>query len=227
MKLKNKYAKRSKISEAKFRQLIKLFAHDLDARTIASLNNLNRNTVNRYLIFIRQRIAEFCEKQQLMQGEIEVEVEKPCFGVRGTNAKRDRGSGKQMTMLAICNRDGKVSIEVAADCNKTWLQGIIRKRVAPGSVIRIYGSRYHYGLLGHRFRKHYRVCGRNKFGRPQTQINGIESFGLFAKRRLNKFHGIAESTFYLHLKECEFRFNNRSQNIHSLLLKMFREKPLS
>jgi transposase len=225
--LKNKYAKRSKISEAKFRQLIKLFAHDLDAQTIASLNNLNRNTVNRYLIFIRQRIAEFCEKQQSMQGEIEVEVEKPCFGVQGAKGKRGSGSGKQMTMLAICNRDGKVSTEVVSDCNKAWLQDIIRKRVAPGSVLYVYGSRYHNALLGLRFRKHYRVCGRNKRTRPEAQMNGIESFGLYANRRLNKFHGIAASTFYLHLKECEFRFNNRSQNIHSLLLKMFREKPLS
>ena len=57
-------------------------------------------------------------------------------------------------------------------------------------------------------------------------INGIESFWSFAKHRLMKFHGIAESAFYLHLKECEFRFNNRTQDIYLLLLKMFREKPL-
>jgi len=225
--MKNKYAKRSKISEAKFRQLIKLFAHDLNAQTIASLNNLNRNTVNRYLVFIRQRIAEFCEKEQPMQGEIEVEIEKPCFGVRGIKGKRDRGAYKKITGLAICNRDGKVYTEVVSDCNKAWLQDIIRKRVVPGSVLYVHGSRYYYGLLGVRFRKHYRVkCWRNEFTMPQVQDNGIESFGSYAKRRLNKFHGIAESTFYLHLKECEFRFNNKSQNIHLLLLKMFRTKPL-
>ncbi|MBI5560626.1 MAG: IS1595 family transposase, partial [Deltaproteobacteria bacterium] len=33
-------------------------------------------------------------------------------------------------------------------------------------------------------------------------------------------------TFYLHLKECEFRFNNRKQNLHRLVLKICREKPL-
>ena len=225
--MKNKYAKRSKISEAKFRQLIKLFVHDLDAQTIASLNNLNRNTVNRYLILIRQRIAEFCEKQQPMQGEIEVEVEKPCFGVRGIKGKSDGRAYKKMTVLTICNKDGKVYTEFSSDCNKLWLQDIIRKRVAPFSVLYIYGSRYYYGLLGIKFRKHYHVkCGRNQLTMSQIQVNGIESFESYAKRRLNKFYGIAESTFYLHLKECEFRFNNRSQNIHSLLLKIFREKPL-
>ncbi|MBC2736871.1 MAG: IS1595 family transposase, partial [Desulfobacteraceae bacterium] len=61
--MKNKYIKRAKITEVKFRQLIKLFIHDLDAQTIASLTNLNRNTVNRYLTLIRERIAEHCETQ--------------------------------------------------------------------------------------------------------------------------------------------------------------------
>ncbi|MFH2061262.1 MAG: IS1595 family transposase [Pseudomonadota bacterium] len=225
--MKNKYAKRSKISEAKFRQLIKLFAHDLDAQTIASLNNLNRNTINRYLLLIRQRVAEFCEKQQPMQGEIEVEVEKPYFGLRGVKGKRGRGAYNKMTVLAISNRDGMVYTEVISDCNKGWLQDIMRKRVVPSSALYIYGSRYYYGLLGLRFRKHYRVkCGRNQFTKSQIQTNGIDSFGSYAKRRLTKFHGIAESTFHLHLKECEFRFNNRNQNIHSLLLKILREKPL-
>ncbi|MCF8076581.1 MAG: IS1595 family transposase [Desulfotignum sp.] len=225
--MKNKYAKRSKISEAKFRQLIKLFVHDLDAQKIASLNNLNRNTINRYLILIRQRIAEFCEKQQPMQGKVEVEVEKPCLGVRGIKGKNDGGAYKKMTVLTICNKDGKVYTEFVSDFNKAWLQDIISKRVAPFSLLYIYGSRYDYDLLGLKFRKHYHVkCGRNGIKRPQIQVNGIESFESYAKRRLNKFYGIAESTFYLHLKECEFRFNNRSQNIHSLLLKMFREKPL-
>ena len=63
MAIKNKYVKRSKITEAKFRQLIKLFTHDLDAQTIASLIKLNRNTLNRYLQLIRIRIAELCESQ--------------------------------------------------------------------------------------------------------------------------------------------------------------------
>ncbi|HIX41044.1 MAG TPA: IS1595 family transposase, partial [Candidatus Desulfovibrio intestinigallinarum] len=33
--------------------------------------------------------------------------------------------------------------------------------------------------------------------------------------------------FYFHLKECEFRFNHRQENIYLLVLKMLREYPLS
>ncbi|HOO96503.1 MAG TPA: IS1595 family transposase, partial [Caldisericia bacterium] len=33
------------------------------------------------------------------------------------------------------------------------------------------------------------------------------------------------STFYLHLKETEYRFNLRRQDMYAILLREFREKP--
>jgi len=33
--------------------------------------------------------------------------------------------------------------------------------------------------------------------------------------------------FLFHLKECEFRFNHRRQNLYKALLKLCRENPLS
>ncbi len=41
-----------------------------------------------------------------------------------------------------------------------------------------------------------------------------------AKTRLVKFKGMSRSTFYLHLKECEFRFNHRDEDLYRLLLKI-------
>ena len=46
----------------------------------------------------------------------------------------------------------------------------------------------------------------------------------------NKFKGIKRQNFILHLKECEFRFNNRGKKgaeLYKILLKMIRENPLS
>ena len=69
------------------------------------------------------------------------------------------------------------------------------------------------------YKKHFRIHhGNDVFANGKNHINGIESFWSFAKRRLEKFHGIPKSTFHPHLKECEFRFNNRNNNIHKLLL---------
>ena len=47
MAMKNRYAVRSRISEAKLRQLVRLLAVDPDARQIAELAGLNHNTINR------------------------------------------------------------------------------------------------------------------------------------------------------------------------------------
>lgn len=49
----NRYAKRSKISEQKFKQLLELFSYDLTAVQIAGITGLNRNTVNRSLVRLK------------------------------------------------------------------------------------------------------------------------------------------------------------------------------
>jgi len=59
-----------------------------------------------------------------------------------------------------------------------------------------------------------------------THINGIESFWGYAKTRLAPFRGIHKIAFLLHLKECEFRFNNRDENLYLLILDILRKKPL-
>ncbi|MDR1609556.1 MAG: IS1595 family transposase, partial [Holosporales bacterium] len=41
------------------------------------------------------------------------------------------------------------------------------------------------------------------------------------KRRLTKFNGVSNESFILHLKECEFRFNHRGENLAHLIAKIF------
>ena len=55
-----------------------------------------------------------------------------------------------------------------------------------------------------------------KLGKIKNHINGIENFWGIAKVRLSKFRGMDKRTFYLHLKECEFRFNRRQDNLYKL-----------
>ena len=119
---KNRYVKSAKISEAKFRTLIRHFVHDLDAQTIASLIGLNRNTVNRYLALIRKRIADFCEQQSPFKGE--VEVDESYFGAKRVKGKRGRGAYKKTPVFGILKRGGKVYTEIVPDCAKATLQAI-------------------------------------------------------------------------------------------------------
>jgi len=223
--MKNKYANRSRISESKIRQLLKHFTLDLDAQQIAVLCNLNRNTVNRYLRMIRTRISEFCEQDSPFRGEIE--VDESYFGARRQKGKRGRGAYGKTPVFGILQRGGKVYTEIVPNCAKATLQAIIRGKVSPESIIHSDQWRGYSGLVDIGYEKHYRVkhCD-DEFANDTSHINGIESFWSYSKRRLQKFHGVPQNTFYLHLKECEFRFNHRNENIYAILLKMFKKYPL-
>ena len=222
----NRYVKRSRISEAKFRELVRYFSLDLDAHKMTVLTRLNRNTVNRYLHRIRERIAEFCEQSSPFQGE--VEIDESYFGAKRVKGKRGRGAYGKTPVFGILQRGGRVYTEIVPDCARKTLLAIIRGRIDPDSVIHSDAWRGYNGLVDLGYKKHYRVHhGKNEFANGRRHINGIESFWSYAKRRLMKFHGVPKSTFYLHLKECEFRFNSRSENIYHVILKLLRKNPLS
>ena len=38
--------------------------------------------------------------------------------------------------------------------------------------------------------------------------------------------GLSDETFPIHLKECEFRWNNKDLNLYKILLKLLRHSPL-
>jgi transposase-like protein len=224
--MKNRYAIRSRISEAKFRQIVRLFALDLEATQITVLAGLNRNTINRYLRGIRQRIAEYCEAQSPFSGE--VEVDESYFGAKRIKGKRGRGAFGKTAVFGIFKRNGHVYTEIIPDCRKNTLQAIIRGRVELGSIVYSDGWRGYNGLVDVGYGKHLRVDhGRDEFARGRTHINGIEGFWGFAKSRLTRFRGMNKHTFYLHLKECEFRFNHRQEDVYPIILKICRKSPLN
>ena len=99
--MKNKYAKRARISERKFQQLVRLFSAGLEASQIAKLTGLNRNTVNRYLTKIRQRLAEYCNVQSPYSGE--VEVGESFFGARRVKAREAEAHMAKRSSLAYFN----------------------------------------------------------------------------------------------------------------------------
>jgi transposase-like protein len=225
MTTKNKYANRSKISERKIRQIVKMFSLDLDASQITKISGLNRNTINRYLTEIRKRITEYCERKSLFYGE--VEIDESYFGARRIKGKRGRGAFGKTIVFGIFKRNGKVFTEIIPDCRRTTLQAVIRGRVDLESIIHSDGWRGYNGLVDLGYKKHFRVNhGHNEFVQGKSHINGIESFWGYSKTRLSKFRGLSKMTFHLHLKDCEFRFNHRGQNLYRLMLKILRKYPL-
>ncbi len=226
MERPNPFYRRSRISAKKFRQLLRYFALDFTATDVAQLTGLTRKSVTVIFLKIRRRISEEAERDSPLSGG-EVEVDESYFGARRVRGKRGRGASGKTIVFGLLKRDGKVYTEVVADCKKATLQAIIRGRVAPETVIHSDGWRGYDGLVDVGYSKHFRVShGTNEFARGTQHINGIESFWSYAKHRLQQFHGITPDKFYLHLKECEYRFNHRQRNLYAELLKLLRKHPL-
>ena len=121
---RNKYSYRSKISEGKNWQIVRLFAVDLDATQIAEITRLNRNPINRYLGAIRERVARYCEAESPVSGE--VEVDDSYFGPRRIKGIRGRGARGKTIVFGLFKRNGRVYTELVPDCSKLTLQAIIR-----------------------------------------------------------------------------------------------------
>jgi transposase len=221
----NKYYKRSKISEPVFRHIIKCFALDLTATETAQLSPVSLRSVTVIFDKLRDKIAKWCEQSTPFSGTIE--VDESYFGPRRIPGKRGRGASGKTIVFGIFKRDGKVYTEIVPNARKKTLQRIIRGKVDPKSIIHTDGWRGYDGLVDVGYDKHFRVHhGSDEFANSLSHINGIESFWSFAKRRLAQFNGIRKKKFYQHLKETEFRFNHRNDNLYHILLERLREDPL-
>jgi transposase-like protein len=225
MTVKNRYYRRSRIAEKKFRQLLRYFAMDFTATDTAVLTAISLRSVNSIYLKLRRHIAIVCEQQSPLAGA--VEVDESYFGARRVRGKRGRGAYGKTIVFGLLKRDGRVYTEIVPDCTKATLQAVIRGRIAPDTVIHSDGWRGYDGLVDIGFDKHFRVNhSANEFARGEQHINGIESFWSYAKRRLQKFNGVSADTFYLHLKETEFRFNHRRGNLYLELLRLLKLNPL-
>ncbi len=208
---------RARISRAKFRQILRLFALDLTASQIAILTSLNRNTVNRYLTLIRFLVAEFCEKESPFAGNIELMNLTLARGIKKATA---RGAENKHIVCGIYKRNGKVYTEIVKNVKAKTLQAIIKGKVSFDSTVYTDGFRAYDSIVHLGYQKHFRICQQDNYVEGDIPINGIEGFWGYAKVRLVKFRGLSKNTFYLHLKECEFRFNYRNHDLYNMLLKI-------
>jgi transposase-like protein len=221
--MKNKYVKRSKISEAKFRKIIMYFALELDSQKIATLTSLNRNTVNRYLNRIRSQIVTLCEDQA---------SKIPHYATgRQVNPAHDPSlpaAPDGLPIFGIQSLNTHIYTEILPNGVHQKLRRLTQCRQKNETPPVPKDWRHYDGIVDLKSRWHYRIHPASTEehaapGSPDT----IEEFVGFARKRLMTLNLNGADHFSLLLKECEFRFNNREENIYQLLLKFFRETPLA
>jgi len=126
-----------------------------------------------------------------------------------------RGAKGKIPILEMLKRRDKVYTQIVKNCSMSELMPIIKGKADKGAVIYTDGFKTYDGLADYGYKKHYRGNhGENEFATGHKHINGIENFWGLCKVRLAKFRGVHKHNFYLHIKECEFRYNYRNQNIY-------------
>jgi len=223
--MKNKYYYHSRISEAKFRKVLYCFAKDLDTYFTAEITNISRQSISVIFQKLRKRMVLWLENEQSFSGE--VEIDESYFGPRRVRGKRGRGAGKKVLVLGILKRGGNVYTKIISKATKENILPVIQGKILNEATVHTDGWRSYDGLIDLKNFKHYRVYhSKDEFARGKSHINGIESFWSFTKRRMRKQNGVRKDKFLLHLKESEWRWNHRYDNIYNILLKKLREKRL-
>lgn len=178
---KNRCYSRSRIAEAKFRQIIRFFAMDFTASDTAKLTNISVRSIHTIYIKLHKKIAVQCEKISPFNGI--VELDESYFDARRVRGKRGRCASSKTIVFGLLKGDGNVYTEIVPDCSKATLQGIIRWHLELDSVINTGGWRGYDGLVDIGFEKHLRVNhGDNEFACGERHINGMKSFWGYAKK---------------------------------------------
>ena len=203
-----------KISAIDWLWIIKLFELELSTRKIAKQVSISYPTVLKAVDLVRWSIVtENKGERDLIQGE--VEMDEAYFGGK-RKGKRGRGAGHKIPVFGILERKGIVQVEVLPNVSAQSLLNLTVKKVRRGSIVYTDKFRGYDALMFCGYR-HLRIDHQKVFSSGKVYINGLEGFWSYAKERLIKHHGVSIRKFPLYLKEMEFRYNHRKQNIFEIL----------
>ena len=140
----------------------------------------------------------------------EIEIDETMFDVK-VAGKRGWGSAGNRMVFGIYQRNGKVLKFPIASMGKHDLIPLMIHYTTAGDLY--YTNYWHaYKFLG--------ICGnhvviRKGKGGPKGRdhLNGVEGFWFYTKHWLYHYCGVPKKYFYLHLKEIEWRFNHRKENL--------------
>ena len=195
-------------------EVLYFFYVELSARKAAKELGISYNSVSRRYIQFRKYIALYSDfEMRKLKGELE--IDESYFGGK-RKGKRGRGAFNKAIVFGILERNGKVSITVVTDTTAKTLMDEISEKTEKGSVFFTDCFKSYKSLK--QFGKHLKVNHQKTFGKGHNHINGLEGFWSYAKERFMKYHGINNRNYPLYLKEMEFRYNHRNEDVFMLLV---------
>lgn len=194
------------------------FVEQRPAYQVALEHGVSYPVVTRVFRSVRELLYHQCELEgKRLSGDIE--IDEAYFGGR-RKGKRGRGAAGKSVVLGLLERQGQVYTRVVDTITAEQLLEVIRAKTRKGSVY--YTDTFtSYNSL-HQFGKHFKVNhDKTLVTKKHNHINGIEGFWSYAKHKLYNYRGVSRSNFPVYLKEMEYRYNHRRDNILNPIMKLY------
>jgi transposase len=221
----NRYYRRSRIPEGRFLKLLRYFALDRSATEAANLTGLTRKSVTNIFLKLRRRIAEECERRSPLSTS-DLNQKEEFSWTRCVCGRCQTKVSPQSPVFSVLTDSSKIFTVPGPDCRKPILRALVRGRVTLRAIPAKGGHGYD-ALVDAAYSQPFMI--RRKMQPADTNVlptKRIKSFWNFARRRLEKFNGVPNRTFYLHLKETEWRFNVGKQDLYRELIRLIETNPL-
>ena len=223
--MKNKYLKGAHLSERKFRELLKLFCEDLTATQIANISDISRVTVNNYLKLIRTHIARYCEEKNPRYYNNGYMPFIPLNGLAIPLENEDISNRK--ALFGICKTNDKIHADIVTHPNSKevidWAKGKLNITAA-AELNKMLG--YYAAIADFNNYRLHRLVNEKEFAKQRSHLDEVDFFWGSLKARIAKFRGLSGHTLFLHVKETEFRYNNRNADLFELLSFIIQRRPL-
>jgi transposase len=211
------YLERLRIPFDELAHLLYLFTLGVPSYRSQRYVNVSLKTAQKVYTTIRQSIYD----ANLVQATVdplsgEVELDETMYGGH-RKGKRGWGAAGKHLVFGLYQRNGQVLTFPVPDRKTDTLIPLVIAHTKAGSLY--YSDNWHaYTWLSV---KGNHVVVEKERGAPKAKgrdhINGIEGFWSYSKNWLYQARGIPRHHFHLYLKETEFRFNNRHQDLFPIM----------
>lgn len=128
---------------------------------------------------------------------------------------RGWGAAGKVLVFGIYKRNGEVITFPISSRSRKQIEPLVTEHTPAGSLY--YTDDWHAYATLYLRGVHVVVDKRKGVPKGRAHINGIEGFWSYAKHWLYTYRGVQKDYFPLYLKEIEWRFNHRNENLIPIL----------
>lgn len=200
--------------------VLQYFALEASANRAARDLELNYRTVQKRYMALREKIAEYSD-DNLRKLCVELGTDLN-FARGGCESKQRQGEIGNAMVFGILEHSGLIYSNVIPNAKPETVMREIMDKTENGSVYHSKEFKSHRSLK--LYGKHNQINKDTNNPKDRARNNIIDLFWNFAKERLDKYRGINKQNYPLYMKEMEFRFNNRKNNLSNELIKIIYAK---